>query len=133
MEEYKGIPYIVHITEKLGHYCGYIRIPENHPWYKLGVKKRWYKITPTSKRRYHYDYDAIPLEVHGGLTFGRLISKCDYPQGFTRGLWVGWDYAHLGDYVKTSMFPDESGYEWSEEEVERECKNAINQLLKGAL
>ena len=54
--------------------CAYIGLPIQHPLSG-------------------YDYDIIPLDCHGGLTYS---GKGDgyRPEGFW---WYGWDYAHSGD------------------------------------
>jgi len=127
--EYRGIPFIAYQTQ-IGNWCGYIRLPDGHPYCRFIDKKRWFNIG--SRRFYHNDYDEIPLDCHGGITFGQKVrAKDKWPQGFTDGYWVGWDYAHLGDY-----YPSETkclgwgGREWFEEDVVRECKNVIDQLLE---
>jgi len=53
------------------HPCCYINLPESHPWYGK-------------------DYYDIPLDVHGGLTYGQRYSDTVYR--------IGWDYAHRGDF-----------------------------------
>ncbi len=51
------------------------------------------------------------------------------------GPWIGWDYAHLGDYVaypdiaETSLF-GEMGHKWTVSEIRQECISVIEQLLK---
>ena len=58
----------------------------------------------------------------------------EFPQGFSLGSWIGWDYGHYGDYTSLfSSFSDSfirEGKKWTEKEVEKECKNVIRQLLK---
>ena len=54
--------------------CAYVGVPSDHP---------------LSGR----DYDDIPLEVHGGLTYASQ-GKDPWPTGW---FWYGWDYAHAGD------------------------------------
>lgn len=55
---------------------GYVRIPEGHEYYEK-------------------TYDDIPVNVHGGLTFGdHVFGKDKY---FSDGYWVGFDTAHYGD------------------------------------
>lgn len=55
---------------------GYVRIPEGHPYYEK-------------------TYDDIPVNVHGGLTFGdHVFGKDKY---FSDGYWVGFDTSHYGD------------------------------------
>lgn len=55
---------------------GYVRIPEGHEYYGK-------------------NYDDIPVNVHGGLTFSDNI----FGDGkkFSDGYWVGFDTAHYGD------------------------------------
>ena len=55
---------------------GYVRIPEGHEYYEK-------------------TYDDIPVNVHGGLTFGdHVFGKDKY---LSDGYWVGFDTAHYGD------------------------------------
>ena len=54
-----------------GYLCGYIFIPSNHPFHEK-------------------PYEDIPVECHGGLTFGETLS----------GMYcIGFDCAHSFDYV----------------------------------
>ena len=61
------------------HPCGYIEIPK-------------------SSKYYNVDYDNIPIECHGGLTYssnylGSIANECE------ERYFIGWDYAHYMDYV----------------------------------
>ena len=130
--KHKGIPFIV-TQSPIGSYCAYIRIPDDHPWNKCVDKVTKGKI---GNREYEYEngYDDIPLEVHGGPTFSRRVKKGEkWPQEFTTGAWVGWDYGHAGDYVPLlptlPLFGDRDKH-WTEGEVVKECKEAIEQMLE---
>lgn len=65
------------------HPCGYVKIPdeiiskikEDNPSYLVGEDNIW-----------------IDAEIHGGITF------CGYMEGFDDEFFIGWDYAHAGDY-----------------------------------
>lgn len=48
-------------------WCGYVRLPEDHPWRGM-------------------DAEDIPVDVHGGVTYG--------PDGDG---WIGFDTLHAGD------------------------------------
>ena len=63
------------------HWCGYVAIPEGHPWHNLG---------------YDEIHDQMPdLRVHGGLTYANRDAD--------RQAWViGFDCAHAGDAVPLS-------------------------------
>jgi hypothetical protein len=56
-----------------GHLCGYVRIPNTHPYFR-NVK--------------------INLDCHDGITFNEIHEEH----------WIGFDCAHLGDYVPTLEF-----------------------------
>jgi hypothetical protein len=62
-----------------GHLCGYVGVPPGHPAYRAG-------------------YDDVPVDVHGGLTYGREGSE-DVPGSDveTDAYWFGFDCAHLDD------------------------------------
>jgi len=57
------------------HLCAYLGVPEAHPLAGFG-------------------YDDIPLDCHGGLTFGKAGDSLLAKGWF----WYGWDYGHSGDY-----------------------------------
>jgi hypothetical protein len=66
---------------------GYVVIPQGHPMYGI-------------------DYDEIPVEVHGGLTFASSVHDCiNWPEVkdmFEEGGWVvGFDTAHFYDNKHT--------------------------------
>lgn len=124
VEEYKEVNYIV-TRNPIGAFVAYIRVPDDHSWQQYKGKM---KPLLHSERLYDVSYDDVPLEVHGGLTFSVELTKPDdkWPQGFTPGFWIGWDYAHSGDV--TSLWSD--GYEWTREEVVDHAKRAIDSMLE---
>ena len=67
----------------MGHLCGYVRIPEAHPWYLKSYS----------------ELDAVGVDAHGGLTFsGRLMDAGGY--------WIGFDCAHSGDLIPSTRYLD---------------------------
>ena len=97
------------------HPTAYIKIPEEHKYYGK-------------------DMDEIDLEVHGGVTYSRdhlWINENDRLEGW----FVGWDYAHFGDYIGFELLmPEEfrtGGKKWTTEEIFKEVKEACYQLVKG--
>ena len=104
------------VKQESGHFCGYVKLWKKHP---LEV------VLDTS------GYDGVDVDCHGGVTFGRKIRKNEtvmLERGFTPGYWIGWDYAHLGDW--TPYFPSEDGKKWTFEEVIEECHEVIDQLTE---
>lgn len=104
---YKGLDYII---LSLGtHPTAYVRVPKTHPYFRKG-------------------YDNVDIRCHGGLTFAsdRVAKEKKH------GWWLGWDYAHLGDYSGYEMrggLGDWNDYKWSTEEILTEVKEVIDQLL----
>lgn len=72
-------------------------------------------------------YSDIPIECHGGLTYSE-----NYLQEIEdKGWFIGWDYAHWGDYTAYSKaFNLTRTKKWTIEEIKEECKNVIDQLIK---
>lgn len=97
-------------------FCGYVRVPKDHPWYEIDYSGR-----------HPHCCEASPeslITVHGGLTYsGRLSVE---PEGW----WFGFDCAHLGDYVAYGVpgVPDREGHHWTIEEVESACALLAAQL-----
>lgn len=88
------------------HPCGYVAVPENHPFYE----KLYWEIDDQ-------------IEVHGGLTFGgRIQGSNDYC--------FGWDYAHAGDYTGYATFGTNHEKRWTTQEIVDECLNVIKQFQK---
>lgn len=59
-----------------GYLCGYVCIPQNHPYY-------------------HKPYEDLDIDCHKGLTFG------EYGE-YTNEHWIGFDCAHSGDYLPST-------------------------------
>lgn len=76
------------------------------------------------------DYDDIDITCHGGLTFASdNLSTVE-----TTGWFIGWDYAHYGDFVGYELNYSTcfrlNGRMWTTEEIVDECKSVIDQIKK---
>lgn len=104
---------IVILVCKGSHFTAYFGIPKNHPL--AG-----------------FNYDDIPLDVHGGLTYGSSDSKV-LPKDY---FFYGWDYAHLGDRtfydIPERIFLEEKSgeHDWTIDEVEKEVRGALYDFKK---
>lgn len=91
------------------HLCGYVKLPGNYT-------REW------------INYDEIPVEVHGGVTFFGPLSEIEDE------IWVGFDCDHLHDlnprdvlvYDFGSFLPDDVYRD--KEYVKNECKELARQL-----
>lgn len=100
----EGIRIIVKVVRS-SHFCVYLGIPSTHP--AAG-----------------HDYNDVPIDCHGGLTFGNKGD--DYlPEGF---YWYGYDYAHSGD--ATDYSASERDHFWTLEEVKKDTWEPIYSLNK---
>lgn len=99
------------------HPTAYVRIPENHPYYKK-------------------DYNEIDIDVHGGLTYSKeYLDIGELPA--LDGWFIGWDYAHLGDYAGwyeekryKALGLYEDAKKWTTEEIKEDVERVCAQLSK---
>ena len=129
MNIYKDYEYLVVKNEHTGTFCGYVKLDPKHPWTEPLRKIK--QFTFAGKTYKHRDYDSIEVDCHGGLTFGDYFRKPF--KHWSKGYWIGWDYAHFGDYMP--MLIRESNSEstvWSEKDVVKECESVINQAIKAS-
>lgn len=97
------------------HPCGYIKVPDE-------IKNKLIE----SDSRYVEDTIWIDADIHGGITFvGYMDDSEDY--------FIGWDYAHCGDYCWYGLavgFPNHEK-KWTTEEILEEAKGVLNALRDG--
>lgn len=118
--EHLGLQWVTtHNT--MGYRCGYVRLPQGHPWYGLG-------------------YDDVPADCHGGITFAEADVPCDAP-GPDVDWWIGFDCAHAFDAPDpglpvtigvpiTPLYPE--GVIRSQEYVEDHCRSLCEQAVAAA-
>ena len=91
--------------------CAYAGIPLNHPLAGM-------------------EYDDLPIDAHGGLTFSEKGGG-KWPKNYW---WYGWDYAHLGDrafYDLDRVNPfDRDEKEWTVKEVVDDSWSALYDIKK---
>lgn len=100
------------------HPVAYIKIPKEHILFN---------------KDYDDIYEELDIDVHGGLTYSNdhlYISETQKIEGW----FIGWDYAHYGDYAGyEEMFPENirtGGKRWTTEEIFAEVKEACYQIQK---
>ena len=107
-------------------------IYKNYKYYimSLGTHPTAYIEIPEESKLYNKNYDDIYINVHGALTYSQdylYISETKKLEGW----FIGWDYAHYGDYYGgyTELLQTNGSKKWSTEEILEEVKDAIEQLL----
>ena len=109
---------------------------KNYNYYvlNLGTHPTAYIEIPKENKLYRKSYDEIykigcDIDVHGGLTY----SDNELMGVKSENWFIGWDYAHCGDYCGYEESMPESirtyGKKWTTEEIIEECKNAIDQII----
>ena len=107
---------------------------KNYNYYvlNLGTHPTAYVEIPKGHKLFGINYMDIEdsIDVHGGLTYSD-----NELMGIKSESWfIGWDYAHAGDYCGYEEYIPKSvrtyGKKWTTEEIIEECKNAINQIIE---
>ncbi len=125
-----GLPCLAVRHERMGHWCGYVGVPEGHP--KFGAS-----------------YNDVDVEVHGGLTFAaacrpgaedKAVCHVPGPGESDKVWWLGFDCAHSWDLSPEDATRSErEGGIWkrgAEEEyrtlnyVKNQCANLARQLSR---
>ena len=104
---YKG--YKVLIVSYFNHPCAYVGLPSGHIFELV-------------------DYDYVQdIDCHGGITYGgdhhALVKELQ-----DSGWFIGWDYAHFGDWCAHS--PILGGKKWTTMEIINECMSVVDQLIE---
>ena len=95
------------------HPTAYIKIPENHRYYKKRIEE-------------------TEIYVHGGLSYSGNYLYIENNQKI-EGWFIGWDYARWGDYMGyEEKLPMElrGGKKWTVEELYEEVREACYQIQK---
>ena len=76
------------------------------------------------------NYDDIPIECHGGLTF-RADHLCIADNQAIEGEFIGWDYAHCTDYAPyyDEEFSKDT-HKWTTKEILEEVKEVCYQIVE---
>lgn len=108
IEEYRGYKYVI-VTYGT-HPCAYVLMPNGHPYAEKS-------------------YDEMDIHVHGGLTFYNTLDHLD--DSFGDEKYIGWDYAHCGDYYCSKHITNHSPYDrkYTIGDIETDVKSVIAQMI----
>ena len=111
---YKGMFYLV-ISNGMGCFplC-YIGIPSNNLFYHIDFSDR-----------HNLSVQEINKNVHGGITWDDENLPNPYSLHSGDRKWIGWDYAHVGDYTGNQI----NGKQWKVSEVVEEAKQVIDVIM----
>ena len=109
------------------HPCAYIQLNKDLP------------IFNDIKDDYNYD-DLMLSSPHGGITYmSDELCIPDLEDNHKEGMvWIGWDYAHAGDYIENPLsdrfnfvFSDDK--KWTTWEIIQDCIRTIDELEEDTL
>lgn len=114
--EHLGYPWAIITVPRMGHFCAYVGVPREHPWYGCDDNR-----------------PPQDLDVHGGVTYGHVNVAGDTH-------WLGWDYAHAGDFMpyyaeKPGSMPWSEAHDkrWTLDEVTAHALDACRQAKEAML
>lgn len=96
------------------HPCAYVRVPSTNSISKMAFS--WLDLSDK-------------IFCHGGVTW--FENHLPDRKTYIDGMWLGWDYAHAGDYYGYRWNDTENDTEtkkWTTEEIFEEVKNVIEQV-----
>ena len=99
-----------------GYANGYVALPKDHPWYKVG-------------------YDNIPVKVHGGLTFSEMITDDDLNTEFLESFEKVDEQFTQEDLIDKwvigfhTLYPDDNQHNCDKEYVLSEIGKLFNQAI----
>jgi hypothetical protein len=119
--KHKGLDCLMVRNDNFLHWCGYVGIPKSHPFYGK-------------------DYNDVPVDVHGGLTYGKTCDNfvCHIPEKGSDDdiYWLGFDCAHYGDLAPGMSFAFPSSMSDDQyrdlEYVKKEVENLAELLAEAA-
>lgn len=104
--------YNFYIKNMYGDYpTAYIEIPKKSKLYGL----------------FYGDY-AESIDVHGGITYSKRHLYIGDDIELKDSWFIGWDYAHAGDYI--SFLPFKGGKKWTTEEILEDVIKVCKKLKK---
>jgi hypothetical protein len=130
---YRDLKFVVASLQT--HPCGYVGIPEGHRLHVNSLIK--HSKFKHETEVFEHDYDVTHeiyyfVDVHGGFTFSSSGGKSDLlEEGY---LWLGWDYAHAGDFMGYTLgdVPELKSFlgdkKHTTEEIIEEAISVIDQL-----
>lgn len=147
-DEATGLPCLA-VRGPGGHWCGYVGIPDTHPWHGKGYGECVWPERHEDHEGDDYHFNCTPggiVDAHGGLTYadkcnpnaeGEVHGICHRPEpGEPDNVWwFGFDCAHFGDlspkYGLGRSFGEPETYR-DLAYVERECADLARQLHAAA-
>jgi hypothetical protein len=93
---------------------GYVQIPKNHPWRTIT------------------DYNEVPVNVHGGLTFSDRDGWFGFDTGHYRDIWEGKNIMNNLMGLSFPRIPDDP-IDWNMDSLTREVNSLATQVAEAGI
>lgn len=95
-----------------------------HPTAYVGIPKtEAYTI-------FHENRLSDLIDVHGGITYENSYIRDENKNEYSNDKWwIGWDYAHLYDYMPDNDY-GQYRKKWTTEEILEDVKSVIDQIIE---
>ena len=112
-DEYKGYEYVI---MNLGtHPTAYVGIPERAAYIIFQGEDLM---------------ESNLIDVHGGITYENSYILDENKNKYCNGKWwIGWDYAHLNDFMANNDYGQYRKM-WTTEEILEDVKSVIDQIIE---
>ena len=114
------------INMRGSHPCGYVKVPDDI-WESMANE---HKKGELAKYELYNTFDEH-FSAHGGFTYSCKYGHPGGPSDLPDGNWVGWDYAHAGDFTAFDLcFSQNPGKKWTTLEIVDEALDVCNQMIE---
>ena len=102
-------------------------------WFICSVGTHPCAYVRMTKKEMVYDWEGMPIDVHGGITFSELkpeLSMTESTKILDKHPLIGWDYAHGGDlyYKRIEDLENKSLHAYTLNEIKKDVYSVIDQL-----
>lgn len=73
-DEATGLPCLI-VRSPVGALCGYVGVPEGHPWFGIAYNERTDRAPETDDHDWSAERPESVIDVHGGLTFSGFCNR----------------------------------------------------------
>jgi len=119
-----GVTRVLHVENCNGEQIVVLNVRGSHPCAYVSVSLTDELADKILTLALPYDYFGTSNDsyVHGGFTYGKF-GKPFEAEEIRDSFWLGWDYAHLGDYCADGLLHRFYEKEWTTEEIVEEARS----------
>ena len=119
-----GVTRILHVEDCNGEQIVVLNVRGTHPcaYVSMSLSDELAEKILKLDCSYYYFGTSNDSYVHGGFTYGEF-GKPFKDDKIRDSFWLGWDYAHLGDYYAGGLPCSSYEKQWTTEEIVEEARS----------